>query len=101
MVTSMTRDPCVYIMASASGTLYTGVTRDVYQRVFQHRNADSKTFAGRYRVTRLVWFEKHESMRSAILREKQIKGWRRSKKIDLIEQSNASWSDLAAGWYDP
>jgi len=93
-------DPCTYILASASKTLYTGVTSDVFQRVYQHRNPTQRTFASQYLVNRLVWYEKHSSMDDAIRREKEIKRWRREKKVALIEASNPAWDDLAATWYD-
>ncbi|MEC9369663.1 MAG: GIY-YIG nuclease family protein, partial [Pseudomonadota bacterium] len=74
----MKRRPCVYILASKrNGTLYTGVTSDLPKRVWQHRDGGTQGFTGKYSVNRLVWFEPHESMESAITREKQIKEWKR------------------------
>src|SRR3954454_20411950 len=87
----MERIPCVYLLASAfHGTLYTRVGR-----VWQHREEVTGGFTKRYQVKRLVWFEVHETMRSAIQREKSIKRWRRQWKIELIERENPTWSDLA------
>jgi putative endonuclease len=88
----------VYIMTNMSGTLYTGVTNDLRRRVYQHRNKLVEGFTKRYNITRLVYFETTTDIRAAIAREKQIKGWRRSKKIALIESMNPEWRDLAEDW---
>ncbi len=89
------KQPCVYIMASGrNGTLYTGVTSNLAQRVFQHREGAVDGFTHQYSCMLLVWYEQHESMESAILREKQIKGGSRRRKLLLIETQNPSWSDL-------
>ncbi len=93
------KQPCVYIMASASRVLYTGVTGDLFRRVCEHRQGLTPGFTTRYRVTRLVHFELLPDMAAAIRREKQIKGWRRVKKVALIESQNPEWSDLAEGWF--
>ena len=83
------KQPCVYILASKrNGTLYTGVTSDLVQRVWQHKNGVVEGFTKRYGVHLLVWFEIHETMASAIAREKAIKEWKRAWKIELIEKSN-------------
>jgi putative endonuclease len=87
--------PCVYLLASRrNGTLYTGVTSDLIARVWQHKNHAVEGFTRRYVVGRLVWFEAHETMVSAIEREKQLKKWRRAWKLELIEQANPEWRDL-------
>ena len=87
--------PCVYILASAPhGTLYTGVTSDLVARIWQHKQGAVEGFTRQYGVHDLVWFERHESMQSAIEREKQIKAGSRQRKIDLIESSNPQWRDL-------
>lgn len=87
--------PCVYIMASRrNGTLYTGVTSDLVQRVWQHKESVIEGFTRRYHCKLLVWYEQHESMESAILREKQIKSGSRAKKLILIEVQNPGWRDL-------
>ena len=88
----------VYIMASLSGTLYIGITNDVDVRVRQHKAGEIEGFSKKYRCTRLVYFESFENVLKAISREKQLKGWRRSKKIALIEKMNPRWEDLAAEW---
>jgi putative endonuclease len=89
------RQPCVYILASRrNGTLYAGVTSNLHARVWQHRNDVVEGFSSRYRVHDLVWFEVHETMESAIGREKVIKEWKRAWKVDLIETSNPYWRDL-------
>ena len=86
----------VYILTNITrSVLYTGVTRDLGTRVIQHRRGIKSGFAHRYRVTRLVWFEVHESPMNAILREKQIKAGGRRRKIALIEKMNPRWKDLA------
>jgi len=91
----MSKQPCVYIMASQrNGTLYVGVTSDLIKRVFQHRNNMVEGFTKRYGIHDLVWYEMHQSMESAILREKQIKRWDRRSKIGLIEKGNSAWLDL-------
>jgi putative endonuclease len=92
----MERIPCVYVLASGfHGTLYTGVTSNLPGRTYQHREGTPGGFTARYRVKRLVWFEVHETMESAILREKQLKRWRRAWKIELIGKDNPTWRDLA------
>ncbi len=89
------RQPCVYILASGrNGTLYVGVTSNLVQRVWQHRDGAVPGFTRRYHVLDLVWFEMHESMESAIRREKALKEWRRAWKLDLIERVNPDWHDL-------
>ena len=89
------KQPCVYILASKrNGTLYTGVTSDLVQRVWQHKNGVVEGFTKRYGVDLLVWFELHETMASAIAREKAIKEWQRAWEIELIEKSNPTWRDL-------
>jgi len=77
-----------------NGTLYVGVTSDLIKRVFQHRNNMVEGFTKRYGIHDLVWYEMHQSMESAILREKQIKRWDRRSKIGLIEKGNSAWLDL-------
>jgi putative endonuclease len=87
--------PCVYILASGrNGTLYTGVTSDLVKRVWQHKSEFVDGFTKQYGVHMLVWYEMHETMESAIAREKAIKAWRRAWKLGLIEKSNPDWVDL-------
>ena len=91
----MPKHPCVYMLASRrNGTLYVGVTSDLVKRVWQHRNNLVEGFTKRYAVHTLVWFEQHETMESAIVREKTIKEWRRRWKLNLIEQKNPEWREL-------
>ena len=85
----------VYIMASQrQGTLYVGVTSDLVGRVYQHKQGSIEGFTKRYKVHRLVYYEVHDDVRSAITREKQIKKWRRAWKIRMIEEKNPDWDDL-------
>nr|WP_298132930.1 GIY-YIG nuclease family protein [uncultured Pseudoxanthomonas sp.] len=92
------RNPCVYILASQrNGTLYIGVTSDLDSRVWQHKNDQVSGFTRRYRVHTLVWYEAHETMPSAIAREKALKEWKREWKIKLIEDTNPYWHDLYGG----
>ena len=86
-------------MASASRTLYTGVTSNLERRVLQHRRKLLPGFTARYNVNRLVYFEVFSEICGAIAREKQIKSWGRMKKIALIESANRDWKDLSATWY--
>ncbi len=91
---------CTYIMASRSHTLYIGVTGDLRRRVFQHKWKEHEGFTARYNCDRLVWFERYQEVNRAIAREKELKGWRRSKKISLIELENPTWVDLSRDWYE-
>jgi putative endonuclease len=89
------KQPCVYLLASRrKGTLYTGVTSDLIQRVWQHKNDLVEGFTRRYGVHRLVWYELHDGMETAIACEKAIKEWKRAWKIKLIEGFNPEWVDL-------
>ena len=91
----MERQPCVYLLASKrNGTLYAGVTSNLVKRVWEHKQHTVDGFTRKYGVTLLVWFEVHETMDSAIRREKAIKNWRRSWKINVIETTNPQWRDL-------
>jgi len=87
-------------MASKTEVLYTGITNDIYARVWQHKRKIKKGFTARYNVNRLVYFAETDEVDKAIAYEKQIKGWLRIKKIRLIEKDNPNWNDLAAKWYD-
>ena len=92
----MDRQPCVYILTSdRNGTIYIGVTSDLAKRLYQHRSGDVVGFTSRYGVTKLVRFELFGEMLEAIAREKQLKNWRREWKLNLIEQDNPRWEDLA------
>jgi putative endonuclease len=85
----------VYILASRSRTLYTGMTSRLLERIAQHREGTVPEFTARYRIHRLVHFETYRDVRATIAREKEIKGWSRAKKIALIETTNSTWEDLA------
>ncbi len=87
------------MVASRSRTLYIGMTGDLLKRVFQHKDKTFEGFSADYNCDRLVWFERFGHPGGAIAREKQLKGWRREKKIALIEKTNPAWADLSEGWY--
>ncbi len=91
----------VYIMASRSLTLYTGVTGDIYQRALQHRTGEIEGFTRRYNINRLVYYETFKYVNNAIAREKQIKARTRAKRLALIKTMNPAWQDLAEGWGEP
>ncbi len=87
--------PAIYILASGKkGTLYIGVTSNLVQRVWQHKEGINEGFTNKYAVKQLVYYELHESMESAVSREKQLKKWRRQWKLNLIHEFNPSWYDL-------
>jgi putative endonuclease len=89
----------VYIMGSLSGTLYIGVTGNLHKRAFEHKFHRTEGFTDRYDAERLLYWESYDDVHKAIAREKQLKGWRRAKKIALIESVNLHWLDLAKEWY--
>jgi len=89
----------VYIMTNRSRTLYAGVTNDLIRRVHEHKQKLADGFTKKYNITILAYYEVTPDVRSAIAREKQIKGWLRSKKIALIESMNPEWNDLSAEWF--
>ncbi len=99
----MAREHCyfVYMMASRSRTLYCGVTSGLSTRVLQHRKGTFGGFTSQYKCGRLVWFERFVDVENAITREKEIKGWRREKKVKLIERENPTWEDLSERWGKP
>jgi putative endonuclease len=97
----MNKQYYVYIMTSVSGTLYTGVTNDLARRVYEHKAKLIKGFTSRYKINQLVYYEATESIESAILREKQVKGWVRKKKVELIHSMNTDWKDLSLEFMDP
>lgn len=91
----------IYILASQkNGTLYIGVTNDLERRVFEHKNKINPGFTSKYNVDKLVYFEAFGLIKDAIAREKQLKKWNRQWKINLIEEENQDWKDLAFDWYD-
>jgi putative endonuclease len=92
------KQPCVYLLASRrNGTLYVGVTSNLIKRVWEHKNHVVEGFTDKYGVDRLVWYEPHPTMESAIRREKAVKEWKRAWKLALIEKSNPGWDDLYEG----
>ena len=88
----------MYIMASRSKVLYTGVTNDLARRVAQHKTGATIGFTSWYKVTRLVYYEAFTNIRDAIERERRLKGWTRVKKVSLIQKENPRWTDLAREW---
>lgn len=91
----MTKQPCIYLLASRrNGTLYVGVTSNPVGRTWQHREHAVEGFTQQHCVKQLVWYEMHDSMESAIVREKQIKKWRRAWKLQVIDAFNPSWRGL-------
>jgi putative endonuclease len=91
----MIKQPAVYILANKrNGTLYIGITSGLVKRIREHKNSIVEGFTKRYGLHQLVWYELHESMESAIIREKRLKEWKRVWKLELIEKSNPDWQDL-------
>lgn len=89
----------VYFMSNESKMLYVGVTNNLQYRVAQHKKKLVAGFTSRYNFFKLVYFEEFRDVRDAIAREKEIKGWRRAKKVALIQKRNPAWTDLAMDWY--
>jgi putative endonuclease len=91
----MMKQPCVYLLTSKrNGTLYVGVTSDLVKRIWEHKHNTVEGFTKRYGIHRLVWYELHETLYSAIAREKAVKEWKRKWKLQLIENMNPQWKDL-------
>lgn len=89
----------VYILANKNNrVLYVGVTNNLHRRLYEHKNKLIEGFTEKYNVNKLIYFEETESIKSAILREKEIKKWRREKKENLINTINSKWKDLSDGW---
>ncbi|MEX0800538.1 MAG: GIY-YIG nuclease family protein [Dehalococcoidia bacterium] len=91
----------VYIMTNRSGTLYTGVTSDLERRMYEHKQKLVPGFTKKYNIDMLVYFEGTSDVYEALNREKRVKDWRRSKRVDLIESMNPDWRDLSDGWFGP
>jgi putative endonuclease len=91
----------VYILSDRSRRLYIGMTNDIVLRVAQHREHRPGTYTARYKIDRLVYFERFQYVNNAIAREKELKDWNRAKKIVLIERENPTWEDLSEKWRDP
>ena len=89
----------IYLMSNRSRTLYAGVTGDIRKRVYEHKTGAVEGFTSRYKLDRLVYWEKFQYVRNAIAREKQIKRWKRVKKVQLVVSMNPTWKDLAADWF--
>jgi putative endonuclease len=86
----------VYILSNKrNGTLYTGVTSDLVKRIYEHKNNLVDGFTKKYSIHRLIWYEPHETAETAIIRERQIKKWKRQWKLELIERHNPQWNDLS------
>ena len=90
----------VYITASRTKVLYTGVTSDLTGRIIQHKDKRLDGFTKKYNVSRLVWYNETNDIQTALEWEKKIKGWSRKKKIDMIEKNNPQWQDLSAAWLE-
>jgi len=88
----------VYILSSVSGTLYVGVTNNIDKRIWEHKSGLIEGFSKKYACTHLVYYEAFDDVRVAISREKQLKRWRREKKVKLIENINPHWNDLSENW---
>jgi putative endonuclease len=99
LMPSERRTYCVYIVGSLSGTLYIGMTGNLHKRVFEHKFHRIEGFTDKYLVERLLYWESFDDVQKAINREKQLKGWRRSKKVALIESLNPHWLDSAREWF--
>ena len=91
----------VYMVASRSRTLYTGLTNSIGRRIWEHKQELVPGFTKKYTVHRLVYFEVYDDVKRAIEREKEIKAWRREKKVELVNSVNPTWHDLAEAWYQP
>src|SRR5579863_3753435 len=91
----------VYILASKSRHIYTGVTNDIERRVREHKEGNTEGFTQKYKINRLVYCERFRYIGNAVAREKEIKGWDRQKRVELIEQSNPTWENLSLEWGKP
>ncbi len=94
----MTKNYYLYIMTNKSRTFYVGMTNNLERRAFEHKHKLIQGFTSRYNITQLVYYEVYSDVREAIAREKQVKDWRREKKITLIESLNPLWKDLSDEW---
>jgi putative endonuclease len=101
LLLSRERSYFVYILANRSRNLYTGITNHLERRVYEHKTDKIPGFTTRYRIHQLVYFEPFGDVNAAIAREKQVKSWRREKRVALIEKNNPAWNDLSVGWYSP
>ncbi|HJW89742.1 MAG TPA: GIY-YIG nuclease family protein [Anaerolineales bacterium] len=90
----------IYILANKTGTIYTGVTNNLQLRVYQHKAKLVEGFTKKYNVNRLIYYEETNDVQVALAREKEIKSWRRRKKLDLVRTLNPKFEDLSAGWFE-
>lgn len=90
----------VYILSSKTKVLYIGMTNNLERRLYEHKNKLIPGFTKKYNIDRLIHFEETDDVTAAIDREKQLKGWRREKKIQLIDEENPEWNDLAEEWFE-
>ena len=88
----------VYIMSNTTGTLYTGITGNLERRIYEHKNGLGDGFTKKYNITRLIYFEETGDVQTALAREKEIKKWRRAKKLDLVRTVNPKFEDLSENW---
>jgi len=96
----MGKNGYVYVIANRSKRLYIGVTSNLERRIGEHKRKEGSEFASKYNIDRLVYYEQYGDIRDAIEREKQLKKWRRAKKVYLIERDNPEWRDLSDDWLD-
>jgi putative endonuclease len=89
----------VYILSSESKVIYTGMTNNLERRIYEHKNKLIEGFSKRYNMYKLVWYEETDDVGAAIAFEKKIKGWKRFKKVTMIEEENPGWDDLAKDWF--
>ncbi len=90
----------VYMLGSRSGVLYIGVTHNLERRLSEHKSGAIEGFTKKYRVNRLLWYERYDRIEDAIARERQLKNWRREKKARLIERENPDYADISEDWYE-
>ena len=100
IIPTMSHSYYVYILANRGKMIYTGVTSDLPRRVFEHRNGTGSKYTSKHGISDLVWFDETNEIESALIKEKQIKNWRRQWKVNLVEKGNLYWDDLARDWYD-
>ena len=89
----------IYILSNVSKMLYIGVTNDLERRVYEHKKKTKEGYTKKYNLHQLIYYEETDDIGRAIEREKELKGWRRQKKVELIETINRGWKDLSEGWY--
>ena len=95
-----TRSYYIYMLANKGRMIYTGVTGNLHARIWRHKSGGGSQFTQHYSTDMLVWFDETNDVNEALLKEKQIKNWRRRWKVELIEKANPDWLDLSGGWYE-